>query len=327
MAKSELVAAIEAFRAADSIVITSHANPDGDAIGTMLALRHFLDCLGVKEVMCVCHDPVPARYQFLPGADAVVTPETLTGSFDVGVIVDVSDLDRIGDAADVMREVSTRVVLDHHLSENPCGSINFVDPTYSSASEIIVELYNETGLEMSAAAAECIYVGLTTDTGGFRFANTNARAHRCAAALMEAGVDVERISAQVFDRFSLPKFRLLQRVLDRMELCDNGAVAHSFVTLADMGETGAKGEDIDGLVNFGRNIEGVSVGMLFKEVDAEKVKVSLRSNRSFNSAQMLKPFGGGGHAGAAGATLHGTLHEVRPTILAAVSAALQGGAE
>lgn len=327
MGKSELRAAIEAFRSADSILITSHTNPDGDAIGTMLALRHFLDALGVKTVKCVCHDPVPARYKFLPGAESVVTPNALAGDFDLGVIVDVSEFDRVGDAADLMRELPTLVVLDHHLGDNPCGSINFVDPTYSSASEIILELFNETGLNLSAPAAECIYVGLTTDTGGFRFANTNPRAHRSAAVLMEAGVDIARISAQVFDQFSLPKLRLLQRVLARMELSDDGAVAHSFITLEDMGETCAKGEDIDGLVNFGRNIEGVDVGMLFKEVDAKSVKVSLRSNRKFNSAQALKSFGGGGHAGAAGATLTGTLQEVRSTILSAVSASLKGADE
>ena len=318
MSAIELPAVLDELRLHESFLITSHVNPDGDAIGSMLALRHLLKDLGKSPVTMASNDPVPEVYSWLPLAGDIVSPEAISGAFDLAVIIDVGQRDRIGNVSEKLTDGQRVLVLDHHLEESPCGTVNFVDPTYAAAAEIVAELYAEAGLPLSKDAAECIYIGLTTDTGGFRFANTNPRTHRIAASLLEAGVEVAPISDRVFDTISRPKFHLLKTALGRMEIGEHGSYAFSYITKEDMEAASAKNEDLDGIVNFSRNIDGVEVGILFRELGPAKVKVSLRSKGTFNSAAVLKEFGGGGHKGAAGATLDLPFDEARDAILKSI---------
>lgn len=314
----DLGTVVERLRSANSFLISTHAGPDGDALGSMLALYHLLRGMGKKEIVCACQDPVPKRYAWLPGADGVVDETAIDGSFDLVVVTDVAQVERTGRVSGRIEAGQDVLVLDHHLDEAPGGTWHFVDPSYASASEIIVALFEESGVEMTVEAAECAYVGLVTDTGGFRFSNTNARAHRSAIRLIEAGVDVGAVSARVFEVVSVPKSKLLRVFLERLELSECGRLAHSTLTEEDMTSAGATGEDVDGLVNYARNIDGVQVGILFRRLDSETVKVSMRSLGAFNSAELLKGFGGGGHAGAAGAELQMDLEAGRVAILKAV---------
>ncbi len=322
MSAIELPAVLDELRLHESFLITSHVNPDGDAIGSMLALGHLLKDLEKPAVTMTSNDPVPKIYSWLPSAGDIVSPEAVSGAFDLAVIIDVGQRDRIGKVAEKLEDGQRTLVIDHHLEESPCGTVNFVDPTYAAAAEIVAELYAEAGLPLSKDAAECIYVGLTTDTGGFRFANTNPRSHRIAASLLEAGVQVAPISDHMFETMSRPKFDLLKTALGRMEIGEDGSYAVSYITKEDMKAASAKAEDLDGIVNFARNIDGVEVGILFRELDSAKVKVSLRSKGTFNSAAVLKEFGGGGHRGAAGATLDLPFEEARDAILKSVRAKL-----
>lgn len=324
MTNPSLKEIVEVLRRPGSFLVTTHENPDGDAIGSMLALTHLLRAMGHKEVTAACNDPVPQIYSWLSGAEDVVTADWANlDPVDRVIVIDVGQLDRIGGVAKAFGPEQEIMVLDHHLEDAPCGAINFVDATYAAASEIVVELYEHAGLEMSLEAAECAYVALITDTGGFRFGNTSARSHLTAAKLIEAGVNPAAIAGRVFDVLSLPKLELLRRVLDRMEIDPSGRFAHSFLTGEDMSQAQAKGEDLDGLVNFGRNIEGVEVGVLFRRIEEKKVKVSLRSMGGFNSADLLKAYGGGGHKGAAGATLDMTLEQAQSAILGRVRESLE----
>lgn len=316
--KVGLAEVLRLLRAHDRFLVTTHVNPDGDAIGTMLGVAHFLAALGKADVRYATHDPVPKRYQWLPGADRVHVGKLPSLADAVVVIVDVAQLDRIGVIREAIGPRSTVLVLDHHLEDRPDGAYHYIDAGYSSAAEIVVDLFDEAGLAMTRDAAICAYVGLATDTGGFRFSNTNPASHRRAARLLEAGIDVFDLSGRLFDEISMPKFVLMRRVLDRTVLAEHGRCAHAFLRKSDLEEARATVEDLDGLVNIVRNIEGVQAGLLFREEGNGKIKVSLRSRAPFNAARVLQAFGGGGHAGAAGATVEGPLDRVQASVLRAV---------
>ncbi|MEX2015218.1 MAG: bifunctional oligoribonuclease/PAP phosphatase NrnA [Candidatus Hydrogenedentales bacterium] len=306
----------------DRFLLTTHENPDGDAVGTMLALYHFLREMGKEHVQCVCADAVPRAYRWLPGADTIRFTRETSGAWDLVVLVDVARFDRIGDAADLFENSDNVLILDHHLETAPDGRFHHISPAYAACSEIIVELYQAAGMKPSLHAALCAYVGIATDTGGFRYGNTNAGAHRRAAQLVDAGVNVLEVSGRLFDTMSQRKFALLRRVLDRMRFTESGACAYTFLTERDMEETGATSEDSDGLVNYARNIEGVHVGILFRELSSGHTKVSMRSKGLINSAEILRSLGGGGHAGAAGALLELPLEAAQDAVLEGVREAL-----
>ncbi len=312
------------LRAAESFLVTSHSNPDGDAIGSILATYHFLRALGKTAITCVSSDPVPRVYQWLPGASNIVGPGVELPPFEVAVVVDVARRDRFDDVAKRIGPEVKVIVIDHHIEERPCGHVNFVDPSYAAVGEILVELFAEAGVPIPREAAVCAYVAQVTDTGGYRFSNTNARSHRIAAMLVEAGVDVSGISHRVFDVISVPKVKLLERVLAHRGFSAGGRVAWSELTVKDMTNVGATGEDLDGLANYLRNIEGVEVGILFQEIDAQSTKVSLRSQAGFNCADFLQQFGGGGHPAAAGGTLDMPLCQTRALVLERLSVVLDG---
>lgn len=306
---------VEALSAGESYVVTAHTNPDGDAIGSTLAMADLLRGLGKSRVHCVNADPVPYVYEWLPGAEAIAAPTTPPPHFDTLVIVDVAQRLRIGKVADIIRPDTRTIVVDHHLETNPFGDMGIIDPTYAACGELVVDLFDRAGVAITEAAATCAYVAQATDTGGFRYANTNARSHRIAATLLECGIDVFDISSRVFDTMRSAKFHLLRRVLDRLHFDAGGQIAYSYVMTRDLSELDAKTQDIDGLINFVRNVEGVVVGVLFYEIEPSKTKVSLRSRGTFNSAHALQTFGGGGHHGAAGAVVDLPLHDTRTAVL------------
>lgn len=315
MPASSLSAIIQEIRVAESFLITTHVNPDGDAVGSMLALAHLLRAMGKARVTCVIDDEVPRLYRWLPGAEAVVNSTDAPNPVDAAIVVDVARRDRIGKVADRIAPGTRILALDHHLEAKPYGDLYFVDASYAAAGEIVVDCFEAAGVTMSHDAAVCAYVAVTTDTGGFRFSNTNPRTHRIAAALLEAGIDVAAISARCFDVMSVPKYKLLRHILDEVRFGDEGRLAYVEVTAGAMEQEGASGEDLDGLINFVRNIEGVEVAVLFREVNGATTKVSLRSRPGFNSAEALSELGGGGHAAAAGATLPLPLRSVKQEVL------------
>lgn len=306
---------LEELKGANSFMITSHVSPDGDAVGSVLALKFLLESLGKTDVLCVLADPVPAIYANLPGASAILSPDAEIPDFDVAIIVDVARLNRIGDVADLITEDERVVVIDHHLEEHPEGDFGFVDATYAATGEIVVEMFETAGIPLTPEAAHCAYVAQITDTGGYRYSNTSARSHRIAALLHEVQIDHAEICSDVFDMFSRPKIHLMKTVLDRMELSCEGRVAVSYVTQEDIDEVGGKKEDLNGLVNYLRNIDGVVVGILFTGIDAQTTKASVRSSHAFNAATFLKEYGGGGHAAAAGVTMDEPLESARQRLL------------
>jgi phosphoesterase RecJ-like protein len=301
---------LRALRSNGSFLVTSHVSPDGDAIGSMLAMAQLLRGLGVKSVTCALADPVPEVYRWLEGAAEVLCPEDVLPA-ETAIILDAHKRDRTGAVAPLIERAATEIVIDHHEVDTSDADVQFINASYAATGEMVAELFERGGVALTRAAAECIYVAISTDTGNFRYANTTARSHRLAARLIEAGINVREITARVIDTMSRGKFLLLRRLLDRIEFDKDGRIAYADIYAADMEETGAKNEDVDGLINYLRNLEGVQLAILFREVDGQKTKVSLRSQSTINSAELLRHFGGGGHAAAAGATLNCPLGEAR----------------
>lgn len=294
---------IQAFRAGTRFLVTSHVSPDGDAVGSLLGIAHLLRALGKSDVVCALEDPVPRVYTWLDGAASIVKPDAVSGAFDTAVLIDAHAADRTGKVAPLLKQPNMFVVIDHHLVERADGNIQWIDSTYAAAGEMVYDLFVRANAALTRPAAECLYTAQTTDTGSFRYSNTNARSHRIAAGLIEAGINIRAITERVIDRMSHGKYGLLQRVLARIQFLADGTVAHADIYAKDLMETGALPEDTDGLINYLRNIEGVRIAMIFREANDGKTKVSFRTQPEFNAAEICHAFGGGGHAVAAGATL------------------------
>ncbi|MBN2309159.1 MAG: bifunctional oligoribonuclease/PAP phosphatase NrnA [Candidatus Hydrogenedentes bacterium] len=313
--RSDLKAVLAALRAGRSFLVTTHVCPDGDAIGSVLAVRLFLDGLGKPDVTCALDAPVPRIYQWLPGVESIIPPDRVTVAYDTVVLVDAATRDRVGRAADLIRPGHAVIVIDHHADAQPEGDVNFVDGTYGSAGEIVAELFDLARVPMTYDAALCIYVALATDTGCFRFGNTGPRSHRTAAQLLEFGLDVHAISNRLFDAMSPAQFQLVRRVFNSIRFHAQGRIAAARVTLQDLADTGARQEDLNNLVNVGRNIDGVAVSILLRETSDGQTKVSFRSRPPVDCAALAAHFGGGGHPGAAGATVPHPLDAAYPMIV------------
>lgn len=322
MSRVDLQGVIDACRAADSFLITSHTTPDGDAIGSTLAMRGLLQALGKTDITCANHDAVPRMYTWVPGADRLVRANKVRPAYDLFIVMDVAQKERLGDIGKCIAPDQKVLIVDHHPEDNPFGALNFVDIRYAACAQIVIDLFDTAGLPIPLDAATAAYVGLTTDTGSFRFSNTDARAHRHAAKLLEAGVDAADIAARVFDVMSAAKVELLRRVLDRIERSADGKVAWTQLTAADLVEARADAEDVEGLVNFARNLEGVQAGVLFRELKPGRVKVSVRARSPLHAGQLLKPFGGGGHPGAAGAVMSFPLTDCISQVIGHIESAL-----
>lgn len=322
MSRVDLQGVIDACRAADSFLITSHTTPDGDAIGSTLAMRGLLQALGKTDITCANHDAVPRMYTWVPGADRLVRANKVRPAYDLFIVMDVAQKERLGDIGKCIGADQKVLIVDHHPEDNPFGALNFVDIRYAACAQIVIDLFDTAGLPIPLDAATAAYVGLTTDTGSFRFSNTDARAHRHAAKLLEAGVDAADIAARVFDVMSAAKVELLRRVLDRIERSADGKVAWTQLTAADLVEARADAEDVEGLVNFARNLEGVQAGVLFRELKPGRVKVSVRARSPLHAGQLLKPFGGGGHPGAAGAVMSFPLTDCISQVIGHIESAL-----
>lgn len=324
MIKTDAHGVVEALREGQRFLVTAHVSPDGDSLGSILAIARLLKGLGKTAVTCAMADPVPPMYMDLPGAGAIVQPgpEVDAPEADTVIVLDVSTRERLGSVAEWIGDGARVIVVDHHLNDAPEGHLGWVETGYAAAGELVLELFDAAGVSLDADAALCLYVALTTDTGGFRFSNTTARTHHMAARLLEFGIDVSGVSRRVFDLLPRSKVALLRLVLDRMDFRCDGAVAFSHVTQADLDAVDASREDINGLVNYCGNIEGVRVGILFTGAEPEVTKASFRAAPGFNAAAFLAPFGGGGHAAAAGITLKEPLEAAKERLLGALPEAL-----
>ena len=296
---------IELLKKTQKIVITGHVNPDGDSLGSMLALYHYLVQQG-KTVELLLDDDVPAMYDFLPGIDKINKPET-TVAADLLVVVDASDAERFGA---IQKFVKAPILnIDHHISNTKYADYYYIDAQSAATAQILMELLEKAGACITRDMGICLYTGIATECGFFRYANTTADTMYKAARLIELGIKPHRISEQLEIK-SVTNIMTLTKVLGTLEFFYQGKIA---VITVD-----ASTEDIDseGFINYPRNIAGVDIAVMFKITAQHLIRVSLRS-READVSKLSLLFGGGGHQRAAGCSIADTIEKAKEQVIQA----------
>lgn len=295
--------------------ILSHIGPEGDAIGSELALKMMLKQLG-KEVWVGNRDLVPPGLQFLPGAASVVHPTQLpTEEIEVWCVVDCGDLSRVGeDALRLFHEGQIIINIDHHHRDNPrFGHVNFVKEA-ASTTQLLYEIAQYLGLQITREMATCLYTGIVVDTDSFRNANVTSTVLYMAAELLDYGANTREIAVEIYERRGLQELKLLGYVLQRVQV--RGSVIWSAIPRELFRQTNTSMNETERLVEELRSVDGIEIALLFKELDNGRIKVSLRSKGKATVNGIARAFGGGGHEQAAGCVIPGDLHDVQERVLA-----------
>ena len=308
---SEIVAAIAAH---DSFLITAHENPDGDAVGSSLALGNYLRKLG-KDVTVYFCDPLPDLYTFLPMADQAVN--TLPSRiFDVTFILDVGEFRRAGEEMVNFQGIGKIINIDHHLMCDKFGAINLIDPTAAATGALIYRVIKAAGHDLDYDTALCIYTAVITDTGSFRYSNANPEAFAIAGETVACGVNSWFVAEKLYESQPQKRLELLALALSTLTVSPQGDVASVTVTLDMYEKTGTCVELTDGFVNYPRSIRGVEVALFFREIKPGLFKVGFRSKGNVDVSALSAAFGGGGHHNAAGCVIPGILEDVRSKVFA-----------
>ena len=289
------------------LLLASHCDPDGDAISSLLAMGLALDKLD-KKVTLYNASPIPAVYRFLPAVERIVRHTEKAATYDAALILDCGHMSRVGEAYSVVSQIPVIINIDHHITNNRFGNIQLIDPAACSTAEIVYRLIKALNAPINKAIATSIYTGILTDTGSFRFSNTNQAAFAISQEMVQYGVTPYNVAQHVFGTYSLGRIKLLNLALDSIEISDNGKLSVMTLTNAMFEETGTQSEDVDGIINYARRIEDVKVAALIQEqknggANSDKLRnfhVSLRSDGSVDVAAIAGAFGGGGHSNAAG---------------------------
>ncbi len=305
---------VDILKEGERFFLAAHKNPDGDAIGSLLALGEML-LLSGKEALLFNEDPVPSSFSFLANADRIIREFDRELRFDAFFVLDCGNLCRVGDLSSYLSGVSPLVNIDHHEDNTMFGHLNLVDPGSSSVGEIIYRLIKSGDFPMNLHVAEDIFVALQTDTGSFRYDNTSAEALAIAGELVEWGVSPWDISRYVLDGYTIKRLKLLEETLKTLELHHDGKLGMITITRQMFSKTRADCFDSDRFVDYPRLISGVEIGVLIREIEKDQYKFSLRSNDWVNVADLAGHFGGGGHPRAAAFSTSGELNEVKQKFL------------
>ena len=304
-----------ALREHQCFAVFSHVRPDGDALGSQLALGLSLKKLG-KDVRIWNEDGMLEKYSFLPDAELLTRPPAEPEDVDVIVALDTAIQNRLGTALPAVRESKLCINIDHHPSNPGYGDLVYIDSKAPATGQILFELMTNQKLPIDPAIAENLYVAISTDTGSFQYPNTTARTFEIAAELVRAGVDVGRVSQITYENYPRRRVELLRDLLGTMRFDANDRVASFSLSLATAKKLGVLPEDNEGLIDHLRAIRGVIVAVFFEELADGKVRVSMRSKSdNVNVCAICEKFGGGGHVLAAGARVKGILAEVEKKIL------------
>jgi phosphoesterase RecJ-like protein len=317
----QLAVCCEHLRKAKRILLTSHRRPDGDGSGSMAALASLLRRQG-KTAVIYSLDPIARRYKWLPLLDTTVHTIPFDERFDCTIVVDCADITLIGDALPPPEVRGTLITLDHHASGHPFGDVAVWDPTAAAVGVLVFRIAQAEGWEITQEAAIPIYVSLISDTGGFRHANTNAEVLHVGSEMVRAGVVPASIAGSLEERPSPGKLRLLGSVLSTLELHCAGRVGVLSVTTAMVEGARASWEDIEGMVNWARNVDGVQIGLLLTTAKGGGVRVSMRSrSERIDVGRVCMQLGGGGHPGAGGCHVDDDLPRAKDRVVKLLDAA------
>ncbi|MBI4707006.1 MAG: bifunctional oligoribonuclease/PAP phosphatase NrnA [Candidatus Omnitrophica bacterium] len=317
--------AAAAIRKNKTFLISTHTNPEGDALGSELAFYILLKKLG-KTGILMNEDDIPYGYDFLPGVENIRKYKSNIRNlkFDCFVVLDCSDLKRTGEVYRINPENKPIINIDHHISNQYFGAVNCVDPHASSCSEIIFRLYKEMGVSFDSQSALSLYVGILTDTGSFRYSNTTSSTHKAVAELLKFGLNVSQIYKNTYENIPYQDIKLLSQVLPTMKRAGAGKIAWFQLRHNLLRNKKLSFDLTDNLLSFARSVKGVEVCILFKENLGvrNEVRINFRSQGKVNVNDIAFFFGGGGHKTASGATVHGNIDSVRAKVIARVKKSL-----
>jgi phosphoesterase RecJ-like protein len=317
---------VDLVRCHQRFLLTTHVRPDGDGLGSMLALADVLEAPPLsKTVRMTVASVLPPRYDFLDPARRIRRFEPPGDPYrdsDAAIILDTGTWNQLGDFGTFLRSLPiAKAVIDHHLTQDDLGALQLVDTTAEATGRLVYEAILALGGPVPASAAHCLFVALAMDTGWFRHTNTTPATFNLAADLVRAGARATEAYECLFEQNTLGRVKLMGLVLSRLQVTHNGRVAHTEIRRDDYAATGATPQDSEDLVNYTRSVDGVEIGLFFMEQPRGGVKVSFRS-RHIDVARLAERFGGGGHRLASGAILETSLNEARARVLSAVGEAL-----
>ena len=311
---TELAQAAEAIRGGERFLVTTHENPDGDALGSMLAMKLALDQLGKDSSMLLVGDaPLPGEYSFMP-LEGLMRNVPDDASQRILLTLDCANESRIGPDPEVLQLSPLVVNIDHHHDNSRFGDVNVIDATASSTGELLRDLFRELDIELTPALAEALYIALVTDTGRFQYTNTTPKSLRLAAELVEAGADLHRIFQGVYESVQFAKLKLLARALERAQVYEGGRLVVSYLLRDDFQEVGAAEPYSEGIIDYLRAVEGADMAVLIREPPRSGGplhRVSLRaSHDELDVSAIARKSDGGGHRQAAGFSSEASIDEI-----------------
>ena len=313
---------IQLFDTRGHFLIASHTNPDGDAIGSLIAMGLAMDALGKKNVIYNASS-IPTVYRFLPAVERVRQEIKTDTEYDCAIILDCGNLQRIGKAASVVERIPDIINIDHHVTNTGFGHYQIIDTGACSTAEIVYRLIKAMDIPMTVEMATAVYTGILTDTGSFRFSNTNRAAFAICDEMVDLGVDPYAIAQHVYGTYSMGRIKLLNLALDSIEISPNGKLSMMTVTRDMLENTNTHPEDVDGMINYAKRIKDVKVAVLLQEKvngshshsDIHNLHVSLRSDGTIDVSTVASQYGGGGHSSAAGFNIETSISDIKAKLL------------
>jgi len=321
----EIARIAEAIKKFNKFLITSHINPEGDSLGSQLAMANLLKALNKKFVV-IDNDPVPSRYAFLPCAEIIKNKIGKNDlSFDAAIVLDCPNLKRTGSVKEIVKGIDFIINIDHHVSNERFGNLNWVEKNASSVGEMIHSLYKKMKCEMNAETALYLYISILTDTGSFNYGNTSSVTHEIVSELLGFGIKPYGISKSIYENKTLGELKLLGRVLSDLKVTEDGKIAYMAAPKKLFDETETGPSACENFVNFARSVRGVEVAVFFREDMKKKnsIHVSFRSGGSVDVNRIASHFGGGGHKTASGCSVRESFEEVKRDILKEVKDAIR----
>ena len=312
---------IKAARTGESFAICGHMRPDGDSIGSQLAVAYALKNLG-KKVAVFSHDAMPGKLAFLD-PKKILRGAQRPRHYDCVIVTDCASFERLGTICETVARRGLLINIDHHGSNSRYGDLNWVNSKCASSGEMIFRLLKQAGWPITAQIADCLFTAISTDTGSFQYATTRPSTYAAAAELVQRGANLSRICDEVYQSYPLSRVRLQRHMYNSFKLIEQNQIAYFWIRRSDYQKTGALPDESEGLIDDIRNIQGVKVALLFEEIEPELTRVSWRSKvPELDVSNIAVNFGGGGHLSAAGARIPGKQQTTQRRVLAAVKAAL-----
>jgi len=303
---------LEEINKAETIAILTHETPDGDAIGSSLAMMLALKQLNKNADVIIPEHP--DMFNFLPGANEI-KKEGMSEKYDLAIALDCSDINRLNGFASYFENAKETISIDHHSANKMFGDYNFVNPVAPACAQILITIFEYLNIQITAEIGTCLIAGIITDTGGFKYQNVTAETFEFASSLLSIGVNISDTYKKVMETKTMANFNLRKIAMNNMELLEDGKIAFTYITADDYKKTNAKIGDHEGLVELGREIAGVEVSVFLRETEDGVYKISLRSNEYVNVSDIAMMFSGGGHVRAAGCITKLPLEEAKIKIV------------